>query len=260
MAVGHYGRYRVKWRSRPGSGAAVGHGVRWLVVVLSTLGAFVLPWSVLTLAGAGGESALALASTASAAVLSAGGWYAARDPRAGRPEPEPVALPAGPLVMGPLPREPPAFQEPAELVRAVDDAMNRHGVAVVCGLTGGRGVGKTQLAGAYARSRIDAGWRVVAWIVAEEPGQVVAGLDELAEVAGVKGGMQDAQLAAGAARRYDRALGPHHPYTEGARDNLPNRPGSRRAPPPAAQPGLVLDEVPVITPAATPRPHSTPPR
>ncbi|MDN3028365.1 FxSxx-COOH system tetratricopeptide repeat protein [Streptomyces sp. S.PB5] len=172
------------------------------MVVVSAAGAFVLPWAALTFAGAEQDAVLAFASSASAAVLSAGGWYAAREPRSTRPEPAPVPGSEGTIVVGPLPREPPGFQERAELLEAVDQAMEQHRVAVVCALTGGRGVGKTQLAGACARSRIDAGWRVVAWIVAEEPGQVVAGLDELADAAGVKGGIQDAELAAAAARRW----------------------------------------------------------
>ncbi|MFF5001938.1 FxSxx-COOH system tetratricopeptide repeat protein [Streptomyces phaeochromogenes] len=179
----------------------MGHGARWTVVVLATLGAFGLPWITLTLAGAGADATLALASTVSAAVLSAGGWYAARDAREPSPEPR-SALPDGPLVIGALPREPLAFQKREQLVEDVEQAMERNSVAVVCALTGGRGVGKTQLAGVYARSRIDAGWRVVVWIVAEGPGQVVAGLDELAEAAGIRGGIQDAQLAAAAARQW----------------------------------------------------------
>lgn len=156
----------------------------------------------MTLMGAGPEASLALASTASAAVLSAGGWFAARDPLAARTEPALSSLPEATLVVGPLPREPVGFQERTELVEALDEAMARDGVAVVCALTGGRGVGKTQLAGSYARSRLDAGWRVVAWIVAEEPGQVVAGLDNLAEAVGIRGGIQDAERAATAARQW----------------------------------------------------------
>ncbi|MWA15655.1 FxSxx-COOH system tetratricopeptide repeat protein [Streptomyces sp. BA2] len=186
----------------------MGHGVRWAVVVLSTLGAFAAPWTLLTLTDAGPEAALALASTTSAAVLSAGGWFAARDPApvhqaAGAPPPP---LADGPLLIGPLPHEPLAFQERAELFEAIETGMQHNGVTVVCALTGGRGVGKTQLAGAYARACVDAGWRVVVWIVAEVPGQVVAGLDELADAAGVKGGIQDAQLSAAAARRWLEGL------------------------------------------------------
>ncbi|MER6130615.1 FxSxx-COOH system tetratricopeptide repeat protein [Streptomyces sp. NPDC001815] len=181
--------------------SAVGHGARWTIVVLATLGAFGLPWITLTLADAGSDATLALASTVSAAVLSAGGWYAARETREQPPEPRSPLLDRL-LVIGALPREPLAFQKREQLVEAVEQAMERNSVAVVCALTGGRGVGKTQLAGVYARSRIDAGWRVVVWIVAEGPGQVVAGLDELAEAAGIRGGIQDAQLAATAARQW----------------------------------------------------------
>ncbi|WP_327426999.1 FxSxx-COOH system tetratricopeptide repeat protein [Streptomyces sp. NBC_01236] len=108
----------------------------------------------------------------------------------------------GTLVVGPLPQEPLAFQERLRLMEELDRAMELRGASTACALTGGRGVGKTQLAGAYARSRIEAGWRVVAWIVAEEPGQIIAGLDELAEAAGVKGSIQDAELAAAAARQW----------------------------------------------------------
>ncbi|WP_371525506.1 FxSxx-COOH system tetratricopeptide repeat protein [Streptomyces sp. NBC_01283] len=182
----------------------MGHGVRWTVVVISTLGAFAVPWAVLTAIDAGPEAALALASTASASVLSAGGWFAARGSAPASPTPggTPMPSPDEPLIIGPLPHEPLAFQERAELFEAVEMSMESDRVTVVCALTGGRGVGKTQLAGAYARACVDAGWSVVVWIVAEVPGQVVAGLDEVADVAGVKGGIQDAQLAAAAARRW----------------------------------------------------------
>ncbi|MGC5565527.1 FxSxx-COOH system tetratricopeptide repeat protein [Streptomyces sp. FR-108] len=173
---------------------------------MATLLAFGLPWIALTSAGAGADVALALASTASAAVLSAGGWYAARDVQEQPHDPPPVVADR-PLVIGALPRQPLAFQKREQLVADVEQAMERNSVAVVCALTGGRGVGKTQLAGVYARSRIDAGWRVVVWIVAEEPGQVVAGLNEVADAAGIRGGIQDAELAAAAARQWLEQLG-----------------------------------------------------
>ncbi|MDQ3760628.1 MAG: ATP-binding protein [Actinomycetota bacterium] len=58
-------------------------------------------------------------------------------------------------------------------------------VAVVCALTGARGVGKTQLAAAYARQQAAAGCPLVAWVSAETTDNLVADLDEVARAVGV---------------------------------------------------------------------------
>lgn len=98
-------------------------------------------------------------------------------PRAAEPHPEPT--PSAPPdrkreVVGEIPREPPAFQRREGLPRRLAELAGSGRVAVVCALTGARGVGKTQLAAAYARARIADGWPV-AWIPAEQPGQLRAG-------------------------------------------------------------------------------------
>ncbi|MDD1056643.1 FxSxx-COOH system tetratricopeptide repeat protein [Streptomyces cocklensis] len=113
------------------------------------------------------------------------------------------------LVLGALPRRPLAFQQRHAASRALREAASPGRVAVVCAVTGARGVGKTQLAAAFARECVKAQWRAVVWIVAERPGQIVSGLADLAHEAGVRAPLQNAELAAAAARRWLEAL--HEP-------------------------------------------------
>jgi tetratricopeptide (TPR) repeat protein len=88
-----------------------------------------------------------------------------------------------------------------DLVRVAGDG----GTAVVCALAGQRGVGKTQVAAAYARLRIQHGWPVIVWAEADTEAGTVAALDELAAAAGMRQPGADPQDAARAGLRWLRA-------------------------------------------------------
>jgi hypothetical protein len=101
---------------------------------------------------------------------------------------EPTARPgvggAGRVVVGEIPREPLAFIERQGVARLAEAAGSGR-VAVVHAVTGLRGVGKTQLAAAYARDRISQGWELVAWVNGESRDTLLADLARAARAVGV---------------------------------------------------------------------------
>ncbi len=102
----------------------------------------------------------------------------------------PSARSAGQVVAGNVPQAPQAFQPREDLREALHAAGP--GVSVVRAVTGMRGVGKTQVAAAYARECMDSGWRLVAWINAEDAAGVLNGLAAVADRLGLR--RQDADL------------------------------------------------------------------
>jgi tetratricopeptide (TPR) repeat protein len=104
---------------------------------------------------------------------------------------------SGQVVVGPVPREPQHFQQRAAQLGQLMTLAGSGAVAVVCAVTGQRGVGKTQVAGAYARRRVSDGW-LVAWIRAESEDLVLSGLAELADALGLR--REDEEVVVTAAR------------------------------------------------------------
>ena len=108
---------------------------------------------------------------------------------------------AATVVVGDVPQEPTGFQPRADLLAELDaPAPGR--VSVVHAVTGMRGVGKTQLAAAYARARIDDRWRLVAWVNAENTAAVLGGLAAVATALGLDRGTGDAADAGRAVRHW----------------------------------------------------------
>ena len=106
------------------------------------------------------------------------------------------------VVVGNIPQQPSGFQPLTDLLAELEQAGG--GVPMVHVVVGMHGVGKTQLAAGYARTRLAAGWRLVAWINAENTGILLAGLVAVADAAGVSevGTRQDAAAEGRAVRRW----------------------------------------------------------
>ena len=88
------------------------------------------------------------------------------------------------VLVGDIPAQPPGFQPRPALLAQLNRASQ--GPPVV--LTGTWGVGKTQLAAAYARARLVAGWRLIAWVNAGDSQSLLAGMAAVAEATGLSDG------------------------------------------------------------------------
>jgi hypothetical protein len=103
------------------------------------------------------------------------------------------------LVIGEVPGLPLGFVA-RDLVDTLAVAAATGRAAVVCAVTGLRGVGKTQLAAAYARQRMTDGWGLIGWIDAESRQSLVLGLAAVAERLGVADPGGDSEKSAGRLR------------------------------------------------------------
>jgi tetratricopeptide (TPR) repeat protein len=86
------------------------------------------------------------------------------------------------VVVGDIPAERPGLQPRFVLLTQLNRTTQRSPVVV---LTGTWGVGKTQLAAAYARARLASGWRLIAWVNSRDGESLLAGLAAVAKATGV---------------------------------------------------------------------------
>ena len=87
------------------------------------------------------------------------------------------------VVVGDIPMEPSCFQSRAGLLAELDRAGVQ--VSVIHAVAGLHGLGATQLAAAYARAKLAAGWRLVAWVNGGDTASLQAGLAEVADATGL---------------------------------------------------------------------------
>jgi RNA polymerase sigma factor (sigma-70 family) len=119
----------------------------------------------------------------------------------GAPEPLPPEAASHQVVVGNIPLEPPGFRPRADLLAELDRAGAR--VAVIHPTGGMAGLGTTQLAAAYARTKLADDWRLVAWVNAADIGSLQAGLAAVADAAGLTEGGSGRDIAdAGQAVRH----------------------------------------------------------
>ncbi|HWN62628.1 MAG TPA: hypothetical protein VNO25_18390, partial [Streptosporangiaceae bacterium] len=97
--------------------------------------------------------------------------------KTGEPPPPPAA--SHPVAVGDIPAEPPGFRPRAGSLADLDRLGAR--VSVIHAATGRQGLGATQLAAAYARAKLAAGWRLVAWVNGADTGSLLAGLAAVAD-------------------------------------------------------------------------------
>ena len=78
------------------------------------------------------------------------------------------------VVVGDIPMEPSCFRSRSPLLAELDRASAQ--VSVIHAATGLHGLGATQLAAAYARAKLAAGWRLVAWVNGPDTVSLLTGL------------------------------------------------------------------------------------
>src|SRR5579859_3483679 len=169
--------------------------IRWALAVFVTIDVAALSWWVAAVPGhLDNQSTVGVVGTvATLAITVAGRWATQPERSASSVAPRRsltcVVVPARGIdgvarqqvhAVDLMPGQAAEFQDRIDLLDRLAVVAGQGQIAVVCALAGQRGIGKTQLAAAYARDRIAQGWPVVVWAAAETPAGIVAGLSELA--------------------------------------------------------------------------------
>ncbi|MFB4284527.1 tetratricopeptide repeat protein [Nonomuraea sp. MTCD27] len=172
---------------------------RWLKVVIAALlpsTAGVVAWWICVAHGLGLDTTgivvglVVLLPGTPLAIWAGQPVPSAGPPPAPKSDPRPV-----PAVIGDVPREPKAFQPRPDLSERIDKLFSASHTAAVGALVGGRGVGKTQLAAAYARRCIEQGIPV-AWLHAETVEQLHGSVDQMAAELGLRSDVDDSATVA----------------------------------------------------------------
>jgi tetratricopeptide (TPR) repeat protein len=195
------------------------HIVRWSFTVIMSAAGFAVAWVLSDAADLDTQSAVAVATVAATLILTPLASFASKSAQPSQvpgtvqseqidgvstlsPQAVEGSNPQSPrkhVVVGDIPLEAVAWQERTDLLDRLVVVAASGRPAVVCAVTGQRGIGKTQLAAAYARQRVADGWPVVAWVLADTELGVLTGLDQLAAAAGLRQPAADAATGAAAA-------------------------------------------------------------
>jgi RNA polymerase sigma factor (sigma-70 family) len=115
-------------------------------------------------------------------------------------EPLPPEATDNQVVVGDIPTESPGFRSRPDLLAELDRANAQ--VSVLHAAIGLHGLGTTQLAAAYARDKLAAGWRLVAWVSGADTSSLIAGLATVADAVGLPDDSGQGVTDVGAAVRH----------------------------------------------------------
>jgi hypothetical protein len=134
--------------------------VRWVITVLISAVVFTAAWLAAENQDLDTQSAIGFAAVVATLILTPLGWWAGRAGYAQRLDEQLAPADSSELsvrtqvIVGDVPGEAVAWQGRSHLLDRLTTVTSGSRPTVVCAVTGQRGIGKTQLAAAYARHRL----------------------------------------------------------------------------------------------------------